>query len=292
MRNFVSIRESCGMRAYWTRRRSPWISADCCNACALGGIRIVESDRVSSPVVWGIFRPTLILPTGIATSLSNKQLEWVLLHELVHVRRRDLAVNCFQRAAGILHFVNPSIWIANRAIDRLREYACDDMASTYGGISQVESGEAFLGVMRYAASIQHRPKTRLDGALGMFESTARASCFRRMTRLLDSNRRLSVRIRWGSISLLLLTAALVLPQIRAANPQASDANANSAAKAANSDGKKAGAAAASSVSATTIAADAGDLEARPGARFSRGQRPNQRAAARRKAAVAVPWTRD
>ncbi|MGO9111439.1 MAG: M56 family metallopeptidase [Thermoguttaceae bacterium] len=194
-------------------------------------IRIVESNRITSPVVWGVFRPTLILPTGMGTSLSNKQLEWVVLHELAHVRRRDLAVNCFQRAAGILHFVNPSIWIANRAIDRLREYACDDMASAYGGISQLESGEAFLGVMRYAASVQHRPETNLEGALGMFESTVRASCFNRMTRLLDSNRRLSVRIRWGSLCLLLLTAALALPQIRAANSQPADENANSSAKA-------------------------------------------------------------
>ncbi len=98
-------------------------------------IRIVESDRLSSPVVWGMFRPVLILPAGFAESMSSKRLEWVLLHELAHVKRRDLIVNCLQRAAGILHFINPSIWIANRAINRLREYACDDMASAYGNVS-------------------------------------------------------------------------------------------------------------------------------------------------------------
>ena len=128
-------------------------------------LRIVQSDRLSSPVVWGIFRPTLVLPAGMATSLSAGQLEWVLLHELVHVRRGDLAVNCFQRAAGILHFLNPSIWIANRAVNRLREYACDDMASACAGISQVESGEAFLGVMRYAAA-RRRPETDSAGRRG------------------------------------------------------------------------------------------------------------------------------
>ena len=58
-------------------------------------------------------------------------------------------MRCFQCLATIVHFVNPAIWIANRAIDRLREYACDDMASAFGNGSQVESGEAFLGVMRF-----------------------------------------------------------------------------------------------------------------------------------------------
>ena len=49
-------------------------------------VRIVESESVSSPVVWGILRPMLILPAGISSSLSAGQLEWVLLHELAHVR--------------------------------------------------------------------------------------------------------------------------------------------------------------------------------------------------------------
>jgi beta-lactamase regulating signal transducer with metallopeptidase domain/uncharacterized GH25 family protein len=187
-----------------------------------GHIRIVESDCISSPVVWGIFRPTLILPVGITKSLSNRQLEWVLLHELAHVRRHDLIVSGFQRAVGILYFINPSIWIANHMINRLREYACDDMALAYGRISHLESGEAFLGVIRYAASIQRRPETNLEGAIGMFESTLRSSCFHRMTRLLDTNRRVSVKLRLGSLCLLLLTAVLALPQIRAANPQAGE----------------------------------------------------------------------
>ncbi len=79
--------------------------------------------------------------------------------------------------------------------------------------------------MRFAATVQHRPESNLEGALGMFESTVRASCFKRMMRLLDTNRRLSVKIRWGSLCLLLLTAALALPQIRAANPQSADESA-------------------------------------------------------------------
>lgn len=108
-------------------------------------VRIAESDQLASPVVWGVFRPTLLLPTGIADSLSVTHLEWVLLHELAHVRRHDLMVDCFQRIATILHFFNPAIWIANRMIGRLREFACDDVAIALARSSQLESGEAFFG---------------------------------------------------------------------------------------------------------------------------------------------------
>jgi beta-lactamase regulating signal transducer with metallopeptidase domain len=182
-------------------------------------VRIAESDQIASPVVWGMFRPTLILPTGIAACLSVGQLEWVLLHELAHVRRRDLMVNCLQRVATILHFANPAIWIANRVIGRLREFACDDMAIACARGSQLESGEAFLGVMRYAALVQHRAKTSLTAAIGVFESTSRSVCFQRMSRLLDTNRRVSVKLRFSSLCLVLLMAVAVLPQIRAAANQ-------------------------------------------------------------------------
>ncbi|MEN6495672.1 MAG: M56 family metallopeptidase, partial [Thermoguttaceae bacterium] len=185
-------------------------------------IRVVESDTLSSPVVWGIFRPTLLLPAGIAAALSARQLEWVLLHELAHVRRWDLAVRGAQCLVAILHFANPAVWIANHMINRLREYACDDLAVTLGRGSQLESGEAFLGVMRYAASLRHHPATNLDGGIGLFESTTRASCFQRMKRLLDTTRRIRVKLRFGSICLLLLTAALALPQLRAATPPLAD----------------------------------------------------------------------
>jgi beta-lactamase regulating signal transducer with metallopeptidase domain len=180
-------------------------------------LRIVESEALSSPVVWGMFRPTLILPAGISSSLSARQLEWVLLHELAHVRRRDLTVRCFQCLATIVHFANPAVWLANRMINRLREYACDDVASALSRGSHVESSEAFLGVMRYAASVQRRSAVNVDAAIGVFESMSRASCFERMKRLLDAKRRMSVRLGIGSICLLLLTAALALPQIRAAS---------------------------------------------------------------------------
>ncbi len=180
-------------------------------------VRFIESDAVVSPAVWGIRRPVVILPQDMCGSLTEAQLEWILLHELAHIRRHDLAVNCFQRLVTILHFINPAVWLANRMINRLREYACDDVASALTGGARIESGEAFLGVVRHAAQDRSRLRTQISGALGAFDSSARTSCFQRMTRLLDTDRRLHVRLGLGSICALLLTALLTLPDIRAAS---------------------------------------------------------------------------
>jgi len=184
-------------------------------------IRIVEDDSTASPAVWGIVRPTLILPRGIGSSLTSRQLRWVLLHELAHVRRRDLLVVALQRFAAILHFFDPAIWIANRVIHQLREYACDDLAASLGRSSAVESGEAFVGILRHAGRGRRGPR----GALGVFGLDARASCFLRVRRLLDAERPIRTAVGAWSLCGLIVLALVSLPRVRAAvaptpaNPQ-------------------------------------------------------------------------
>ena len=176
-------------------------------------IRFVESDHITAPAVFGVVRPSIILPRGIASSLTAMQLRWVLLHELAHVRRRDLFVIVLQRCASILHFFNPVLWIANRVIHRLREYACDDLAVSLSDGSAIESGEAFTQVLRYANCSDRR----LEGALGVFGLDSRASCLHRVRRMVDSERPIYTKPgRWSLCGLILL-AIVSLPHLRAAS---------------------------------------------------------------------------
>lgn len=181
---------------------------------------IVESDAVASPSVWGIIRPCLIVPPGFVGALTETQLKWVMLHELAHIRRRDLLVSLFQRIAGIVHILNPAVWIANRMVDRCREFACDDFASTSTRISPLESGEAFMAVMRFA---QPRRQIRTTAALGVFNSPTRASHVQRMERLIDTERSVRMNLGAGSLSLLLVAAAIGVFQAQAANLGESEA---------------------------------------------------------------------
>jgi hypothetical protein len=175
-------------------------------------IRLAESNAVAAPSVWGIFRPTIILPREIASSLTAEQLRWVLAHELAHIQRRDLLVVVVQRFATILHFFNPAIWIANRVIHQLREYACDDRALVLSQTSAVESGEAFVHLLRRAG----RARSELQGALGVFGLGSRASCIGRVLRLLDTDRTIhsAPGARW--VLALVLLAFVAVPHLRAA----------------------------------------------------------------------------
>jgi bla regulator protein blaR1 len=89
-------------------------------------VRIVESALVQVPMVIGWFRPVILIPTSALAGLSVSQLETIILHELVHVRRYDYLVNLLQSVVEILLFYHPAVWWVSNRIRTERENCCDD----------------------------------------------------------------------------------------------------------------------------------------------------------------------
>ncbi|MDR2736179.1 MAG: InlB B-repeat-containing protein [Gracilibacteraceae bacterium] len=80
------------------------------------------SALAATPMLVGLFRPMIILPDQ---KYTKAQLQDVLLHELTHLRRRDVAVKWLSIVACALHWFNPIVWLIRREIDRACELSCD-----------------------------------------------------------------------------------------------------------------------------------------------------------------------
>ena len=52
------------------------------------------SANATSPAVCGLFRPVILVPQNLMSSLNPSQLRAVLLHELAHIKRGDLGESC------------------------------------------------------------------------------------------------------------------------------------------------------------------------------------------------------
>jgi uncharacterized protein (TIGR03067 family) len=76
--------------------------------------------------VIGVFRPTLLLPEVLLAKASVRQIEPIVAHELVHVRRRDNAVGWLQSIAQLVWWFHPMVWWANRTASVERERCCDE----------------------------------------------------------------------------------------------------------------------------------------------------------------------
>lgn len=83
---------------------------------------IYESDRITSPAVYGVFRPKIIVPKG----MSIQDLSYAVLHETAHISRGD---NFFRIAAiftACFHWFNPMVWIFLKYYLADMELACDE----------------------------------------------------------------------------------------------------------------------------------------------------------------------
>jgi beta-lactamase regulating signal transducer with metallopeptidase domain len=100
-------------------------------------IRVLEHRGRLEPGVFGIFKPVLLVPQGIADRLSPAQLEAVLAHELCHVRRRDNLTAAIHMFVEVTFWFHPLLWwIRLRLIDE-QERACDEEVLRRGGDPQV-----------------------------------------------------------------------------------------------------------------------------------------------------------
>jgi beta-lactamase regulating signal transducer with metallopeptidase domain len=101
-------------------------------------VRVIETPLVSVPVLHGILQPLLLLPEGFSDAFTDDELRHVVLHELWHLRRHDIAFNWLLAAVQALHWFNPLVWFAVSRIDEERELACDELT-----LSCLEAGERF-----------------------------------------------------------------------------------------------------------------------------------------------------
>lgn len=88
-------------------------------------VPVLESRRIAAPALHGTLRPRILLPAGAAEALGGAALSHALLHELVHVRRRDGATRLLARLAAAVHWFNPAAWYALRRLEAECELACD-----------------------------------------------------------------------------------------------------------------------------------------------------------------------
>lgn len=88
---------------------------------------VVVSSTVSSPALFGLWRPKILFPPRLAQQLSDSELRWVLLHELGHHQRKDLWSLSILHLAATVHWFNPMAWIAQRYGRIDAEIACDEL---------------------------------------------------------------------------------------------------------------------------------------------------------------------
>ncbi len=88
-------------------------------------ILVRQSDRIFAPLTYGIFRPVILMPKKMDWK-NEKQLQYILSHEYVHIYRYDTVTKLVATLALCIHWFNPFVWVMYILLNRDIELACDE----------------------------------------------------------------------------------------------------------------------------------------------------------------------
>src|SRR5207248_8933750 len=86
-----------------------------------------------APALVGFWRPSVLLPLHVLEEMGERELRLILLHELAHVKRRDVLINWLATLVAVVHWLNPAVWLVMWRMRVERELACDELVLHVNG---------------------------------------------------------------------------------------------------------------------------------------------------------------
>jgi hypothetical protein len=156
------------------------------------GVRALSSPALLEPGIFGIFRPVLVLPEGIAERLTREQMNAILAHEMCHVRSRDNLFAALHMLVEAIFWFHPLVWWIGARLVEERERACDEEVLRLGNEPEI-----------YAESILKTCRFYLESPLACMSGVTGADLKKRVVRIMTQH----VGQRIGFARKALLTAA-------------------------------------------------------------------------------------
>ncbi len=91
------------------------------------------SSSLRSPITIGLFHPIIILPSNTYT---NEELNYILRHELVHIKRKDILLQWLLLVCLSIHWYNPIIYLFIKLWNELCESSCDSIVLNNATITE------------------------------------------------------------------------------------------------------------------------------------------------------------
>jgi beta-lactamase regulating signal transducer with metallopeptidase domain/thiol-disulfide isomerase/thioredoxin len=177
------------------RELNSWIEQQCYNLDTKRRIRYLVTDEDAGPASCGLWRPVIILPQQLLNELTREEVQTVVRHEVVHIRRWDGLLLILSRIATAIHWFNPLVYYLRRRLRREMELAVD--ATAVRGLPE-QSRKAY-------GELLLRLSQRPPGRFGLVEmANSRSAVGKRIDQIFapPEESRLSTAFAVGLIALL------------------------------------------------------------------------------------------
>jgi len=142
-------------------------------------VLVMTNDHIASPLVKGIWNPCIYLPAGMDFA-NTTVLGHVMLHEAMHIRRKDNLFKLVLLVVLCLHWYNPLVWLMAKMLCADLETACDAAVLHQSGEEQKQEYAYSLltmavagrpGPLLYSAFSKTEVERRIKGVLQYRKTT-------------------------------------------------------------------------------------------------------------------------
>jgi beta-lactamase regulating signal transducer with metallopeptidase domain len=165
--------------------------------------RVVLSSNNVGPAVFGLFRPTVILPTALVERKTTRELAPIVLHELMHIRRGDLWLTLHSVLVRAIWWFHPLVWWSVRRAEWESERCCDESVVACMRRSPARYAHSLINALELCHQLR---SSSLVPGVRPVDITAK-----RLERIMKLGQGSHRRMPVGCWALAILAAALILP---------------------------------------------------------------------------------
>jgi bla regulator protein BlaR1 len=176
-----------------------------------GKLCLAVSNTVNTPSLFRVIKSKIILPPETA-KLSDKEIEYVLLHELAHYKRKDILIYLLLLGFQVVHWFNPVMWYCFKCIRQDMEAATDEsVLSILEHTEHKDYGRALIAILENFTRPLLAP-----GLLGMVKDRKSMERRIRMIKMAEIfKRKRNISIIVGIACILVLGGVLLTNRISA-----------------------------------------------------------------------------
>jgi bla regulator protein blaR1 len=159
-------------------------------------ITLYTSPIARTPSLYTAIRTRILLSEEYMGNLSDQEIRYIFLHELIHYKRKDIIVNWLLMLLQIIYFFQPLLWYAFFKLHEDCEISCDaEVLKYFGEDKHQEYGSTIVKLLRLQGDSRFIP---VSAGIGKHKSS-----YRRRIIMIKQYK----RYRWTNT---LITVALIL----------------------------------------------------------------------------------
>lgn len=121
-------------------------------------VAIIINKHNKAPYLLGLFKPKIIISSQIMDKFSLEEVRYIFLHELSHLKKKDILINWIIILVQAVHWFNPVIWYALHKMKQDCEISCDEtVLNSINTKEAINYGQTILNLAKTFSSSNLTP---------------------------------------------------------------------------------------------------------------------------------------